>query len=214
MIVLGLLLGLVGTDVETGTPRFTFDLPELADGLNFVALSMGVFGLGEIIRNLEHEHTRSVMVKHVSGLMLSQGRLQADHRPGAARHRPGLGAGHPARRRGDAGLASPPTRMEKRLSPNRAQFGKGAIEGVAAPEAANNAGAQTSFIPMLTLGIPSQPGDGADDRGDDHPGHHARPQRGHRRAGAVLGHDRLDVGRQPDAGAAQPAADRACGCGC
>src|SRR5918993_1429246 len=70
MIVLSLLLGLVGTDVETGTPRFTFELPELADGLNFVALSMGVFGLGEIIRNLEHEHTRSVMVKHVSGLML------------------------------------------------------------------------------------------------------------------------------------------------
>ena len=71
MIVLGLLLGLVGTDVESGTPRFTFDLPELADGLNFVALSMGVFGLGEIIRNLEHEHTRSVMVRHVSGLLLS-----------------------------------------------------------------------------------------------------------------------------------------------
>jgi TctA family transporter len=68
MIVLGLLLGLVGTDVETGTQRFTFDMPEMADGLNFVALSMGVFGLGEILRNLEHEHTRSVMVKHVSGL--------------------------------------------------------------------------------------------------------------------------------------------------
>src|SRR5688572_24110082 len=63
MIVLGLLLGLVGSDVETGTQRFTFDMPELADGLNFVALSMGVFGLGEILRNLEHEHTRSVMVK-------------------------------------------------------------------------------------------------------------------------------------------------------
>ena len=101
---LGLLLGLVGTDVETGTPRFTFDLPELADGLNFVALAMGVFGLGEIIRNLEHEHTRSVMVKSVSGLWLQQGGLQADHRPGAARHRPGLGSGHPAGRRGDAGL--------------------------------------------------------------------------------------------------------------
>ena len=72
MIVLGLLLGLVGTDVETGTPRFTFDLPEIADGLNFVALAMGVFGLGEIIRNLEHEHTRSVMVKSVSGLWLSK----------------------------------------------------------------------------------------------------------------------------------------------
>ena len=119
MIVLGLLLGLVGTDVETGTPRFTFDLPELADGLNFVALAMGVFGLGEIIRNLEHEHTRSVMVKSVSGLMLSQGRLQADHRPGAARHRPGLGARHPARRRGHAGLASPPTRWKRGSRPTR-----------------------------------------------------------------------------------------------
>ena len=66
MIVLGLLLGLVGSDVETGAQRFTFDMPEMADGLNFVALSMGVFGLGEILRNLEHEYTRSVMVKHVT----------------------------------------------------------------------------------------------------------------------------------------------------
>src|SRR5918995_1530308 len=72
MIILGLLLGLVGTDVESGVQRFTFDLPEMADGLNFVALSMGVFGIGEILRNLEHEHTRSVMVKHVSGLMLTK----------------------------------------------------------------------------------------------------------------------------------------------
>src|SRR3712207_6732177 len=72
MILLGLLLGLVRTDVETGTPRFTFDFPELADGLNFAALSMGVFGIGEILRNLEHESTRSVMVKRVSGLMLSR----------------------------------------------------------------------------------------------------------------------------------------------
>ena len=103
MIVLGLLLGLVGTDVETGTPRFTFDLPELADGLNFVALAMGVFGLGEIIRNLEHEHTRSVMVKSVSGLWLSKDDFKRDHRPGPARHRPGLGPGHPARRRRHAG---------------------------------------------------------------------------------------------------------------
>ena len=125
MIVLGLLLGLVGTDVETGTPRFTFDLPEIADGLNFVALAMGVFGLGEIIRNLEHEHTRSVMVKSVSGLWLSQGRFQADHRPGAARHRPGLGAGHPARRRRDAGLASPPTRWRSGSRPTGRSSARG-----------------------------------------------------------------------------------------
>src|SRR3712207_2738317 len=156
MIVLGLLLGLVGTDVESGTPRFTFDRPELADGLNFVALSMGVFGLGEILRNLEHEGTREVMVRRVSGLMLSREDLKRIVGPvlrGTA-----LGSMLGILPGGGAMLASfAAYSMEKRLSPNGAEFGKGAIEGVAAPESANNAGAQTSFIPMLTLGIPSNP---------------------------------------------------------
>ena len=156
MIVLGLLLGLVGTDVETGTPRFTFDLPELADGLNFVALAMGVFGLGEIIRNLEHEHTRSVMVKSVSGLWLTKDDFKRVIGP--VLRGTGLGSVLGILPGGGAMLASfAAYTLEKRLSPNKAQFGKGAIEGVAAPEAANNAGAQTSFIPMLTLGIPSNP---------------------------------------------------------
>ena len=156
MIVLGLLLGLVGSDVETGTQRFTFDMPEMADGLNFVALSMGVFGLGEILRNLEHEHTRSVMVKHVSGLMLSK----ADFKRiiGPVLRGTALGSLLGILPGGGAMLASfAAYTMEKKISPNRAEFGKGAIEGVAAPESANNAGAQTSFIPMLTLGIPSNP---------------------------------------------------------
>jgi TctA family transporter len=156
MIVLGLLLGLVGTDVETGTQRYTFDFPELADGLNFVALSMGVFGLGEILRNLEHESTRSVMVRRVTGLMLSRADLRRIAGPvlrGTA-----LGSVLGILPGGGAMLASfAAYSMEKRISPNRAEFGRGAIEGVAAPEAANNAGAQTSFIPMLTLGIPSNP---------------------------------------------------------
>ena len=129
MIVLGLLLGLVGTDVETGTPRFTFDLPELADGLNFVALAMGVFGLGEIIRNLEHEHTRSVMVKSVSGLWLSKDDFKRVDRPGAARHRAGLGAGHPARRRGDAGQLLPPTRWKSGSRPTRPSSARGRSRG-------------------------------------------------------------------------------------
>src|SRR5919112_1666849 len=150
------LLGLVGSDVETGTQRFTFDMPELADGLNFVALSMGVFGLGEILRNLEHEHTRSAMVKHVSGLMLSKDDLKRVIGPvlrGTA-----LGSLLGILPGGGAMLASfAAYTVEKKISPNRAEFGKGAIEGVAAPESANNAGAQTSFIPMLTLGIPSNP---------------------------------------------------------
>jgi putative tricarboxylic transport membrane protein len=156
MIVLGLLLGLVGSDVETGTQRFTFDMPEMADGLNFVALSMGVFGLGEILRNLEHEHTRSVMVRHVSGLMLSK----ADFKRiiGPVLRGTGLGSILGILPGGGAMLASfAAYTMEKRISKNSAEFGKGAIEGVAAPESANNAGAQTSFIPMLTLGIPSNP---------------------------------------------------------
>src|SRR3954470_19898770 len=156
MIVLGLLLGLVGTDVETGTPRFTFDPPELADGLNFVALAMGVFGLGEIIRNLEHEHTRSVMVKSVSGLWLSKDDFKRVIGP--VLRGTGLGSVLGILPGGGAMLASfAAYTLEKRLSPNKAQFGKGAIEGVAAPESANNAGAQTSFIPMLALGIPSNP---------------------------------------------------------
>jgi putative tricarboxylic transport membrane protein len=156
MIVLGLLLGLVGSDVETGAQRFTFDMSEMADGLNFVALSMGVFGLGEILRNLEHEHTRSVMVKHVSGLMLSKSDFKRIIGP--VLRGTGLGSVLGILPGGGAMLASfAAYTMEKKISPNRAQFGKGAIEGVAAPESANNAGAQTSFIPMLTLGIPSNP---------------------------------------------------------
>jgi TctA family transporter len=156
MIVLGLLLGLVGTDVETGAPRYTFDVPELADGLNFVALAMGVFGIGEILRNLEHEHTRSVALKHVTGLMLSRDDLKRIIGP--VLRGTGLGSVLGILPGGGAMLASfAAYTVEKRLSSNRAQFGRGAIEGVAAPESANNAGAQTSFIPMLTLGIPSNP---------------------------------------------------------
>ena len=117
---------------------------------------MGVFGLGEIIRNLEHEHTRSVMVKSVSGLWLSKDDFKRIIGP--VLRGTGLGSVLGILPGGGAMLASfAAYTLEKRLSPNKAQFGKGAIEGVAAPEAANNAGAQTSFIPMLTLGIPSNP---------------------------------------------------------
>ena len=117
---------------------------------------MGVFGLGEIISNLEHESTRSVMVRSVSGLIPSRADLARI--AGPVLRGTGLGSLLGILPGGGAMLASfAAYTMEKKLSPNRAQFGKGAIEGVAAPEAANNAGAQTSFIPMLTLGIPSNP---------------------------------------------------------
>ncbi|WP_107677934.1 tripartite tricarboxylate transporter permease [Agrobacterium sp. LAD9] len=156
MIVVGLLLGLVGTDVESGAQRFTFDTPELMDGMNFVALSMGVFGIGEILRNIEHERTRSVMVKRVSGLMLTKEEFKRI--VGPILRGTGLGSILGILPGGGAMLSSfAAYALEKRVSPNSAEFGQGAIEGVAAPESANNAGAQTSFIPMLTLGIPSNP---------------------------------------------------------
>ncbi len=156
MILLGLLLGLVGTDVSSGMVRYSFDTPELADGISFVAVAMGVFGLGEIIANLAHEGTREVMVKKVTGLMPTKEDLKRIIGPtlrGTA-----LGAVLGILPGGGALLASfSAYSLEKKISKNSANFGKGAIEGVAAPEAANNAGAQTSFIPMLTLGIPSNP---------------------------------------------------------
>lgn len=156
MILFGLLLGLVGTDVNTGTQRFSFEVPELADGVNFVVVAMGMFGLGEVIKNLEDEHTRSVFIKNVSGMMPSREdfkRIVAPILRGTA-----LGSALGILPGGGAMLSSfAAYSIEKKVSKNSHEFGKGAIEGVAAPESANNAGAQTSFIPMLTLGIPSNP---------------------------------------------------------
>ncbi|QOL48605.1 tripartite tricarboxylate transporter permease [Massilia litorea] len=156
MVILGLLLGLIGTDVNSGAARYTFDLPELADGVNFVIVAMGMFGIGEIIRNLEHDESRTLMMKKVKGLMLTKEdfkRIAAPVLRGTV-----IGSALGILPGGGAMLASFASySIEKKVSKNSANFGKGAIEGVAAPEAANNAGAQTSFIPMLTLGIPSNP---------------------------------------------------------
>lgn len=155
-VVFGLLLGTVGTDITSGVYRYTFGITELTDGISFVVLAMGVFGLGEIISNLENEVERSVIVKKVTGLMPSKHDLKRIIAPtlrGTA-----LGAVLGALPGGGPTIASfSAYALEKKVSKNSSQFGKGAIEGVAAPEAANNAGAQTSFIPMLTLGIPSNP---------------------------------------------------------
>jgi TctA family transporter len=156
MIIFGLLLGMVGTDVNSGAARFTFGTPELSDGINFVVVAMGLFGVGEIISNLEHESTRSVMVKAVTGLMPT--REDFKRMIGPVLRGTALGSALGILPGGGAALASfGAYALEKKVSRNRAQFGKGAIEGVAAPESANNAGAQMSFIPMLTLGIPSNP---------------------------------------------------------
>jgi putative tricarboxylic transport membrane protein len=156
MVVLGLLLGLVGTDLTSGTQRFTFGLPALSDGINFVVVAMGVFGIAEIVRNLEQESSRTRRVQEIGGLWPSRGdwrRMIAPILRGT-----GLGSLLGILPGGGALLASfAAYAVEKRVSAYGREFGTGAIEGVAAPEAANNAGAQTSFIPMLTLGIPSNP---------------------------------------------------------
>jgi TctA family transporter len=156
MIVLGLFLGLVGTDITSGSERYTFDLPKLADGIDFVIVAMGIFGVGEIVANLENESKREILTKRVTGLMPTREdwrRIIGPILRGTA-----LGSILGILPGGGAMLASfGAYSLEKKVSRNSAEFGKGAIEGVAAPESANNAGAQTSFIPMLTLGVPSNP---------------------------------------------------------
>lgn len=154
MIVLGLLLGLVGVDTTTGVARYAFGVPELSDGLSFVALAMGVFGFGEIIRNLDTQEAREVFVNQVGSLWPSREELRRIV-PSVLRGT-ALGSALGILPGAGATLASFASySLEKKVSRNGHAFGTGAIEGVAAPESANNAAAQTSFIPLLTLGIPA-----------------------------------------------------------
>ena len=156
MVVLGLLLGLVGTDIYTGTPRFTLGITEYADGLNFVALAVGVFGIAEILRNLEGDQDRTVLGTKLAGLFPSREDLRKI--VGPVLRGTGIGSLLGILPGGGAVLAAFASyTVEKRRSKTPEAFGHGAIEGVAGPESANNAGAQTSFIPLLTLGIPANP---------------------------------------------------------
>jgi TctA family transporter len=156
MVILGLLLGLVGTDVNSGVARFAFGVSELSDGIGFVSVAMGVFGFAEIINNLEQKGSREVFTKKVTGLLPTWQDIK-DCTPSVLRGT-ALGSFLGILPGGGALLASfAAYTLEKKVSKNSANFGKGAIQGVAAPESANNAGAQTSFIPLLTLGIPSNP---------------------------------------------------------
>lgn len=154
MIILGLLLAQINTDVISGTARYSFDIPELTDGIGFVTIAMGVFGFGEIIANLGQppEH-REVFTKDVKGLWPTRQDFH-DAWPSVVRGT-ALGSLLGVLPGGGALLSSfAAYTMEKKLAGDTGRFGKGDIRGVAGPESANNAGAQTSFIPMLTLGIP------------------------------------------------------------
>jgi TctA family transporter len=154
MIVLGLLVGLVGTDGNTGGTRFTFGITELTDGIDVATLAIGIFGVGEIISNLtQPRETRSLATQKITRLWPTRDDFErawpAVLRGTALGSILGVLPGGGATLSAFAAYA-----LEKRWSKNPAQFGHGAVEGVAGPESANNAGAQTSFIPMLTLGIP------------------------------------------------------------
>jgi TctA family transporter len=156
MVVFGLLIGMVGTDVNSGVARFSFDVPELSDGIEFVAVAMGMFGFAEIILNLEQREKREVFTNKVTNLFPQWADLKRAA-PAILRGTT-LGSLLGILPGGGAVLASfSAYAVEKKIAKDPSQFGKGEIRGVAAPEAANNAGAQTSFIPMLTLGIPTTP---------------------------------------------------------
>ena len=154
MVVLGLLLGLVGTDVNSGMARYTFGVPALSDGIGFTVVAVGLFAVAEIVLNLESKEAREVFTSKVTNLMPVAKDLKDASWPtvrGTA-----VGALFGVLPGTGPALSSFATYLlEKKLARDPSRFGKGAIEGVAAPEAANNAAAQTAFIPMLTLGIPA-----------------------------------------------------------
>src|SRR5436190_12906861 len=156
MIVLGLLVGLIGTDVNSGVARYSFGMPELIDGIGIGTIAMGTFGFSEIIRNLEHGEKREIFTKSITGLLPNWTDIKRCAWPVMRGTAIGsalgiLPGGGPV-----LGAFSAYT-LEKKVSKTPEKFGTGMMEGVAAPESANNAAAQTSFIPLLTLGIPSNP---------------------------------------------------------
>ena len=153
MIVLGLLLGIVGTDVNSGVARFDFGIPELSDGIGVVVVAMGLFGFSEIILNLESTEKRELITTKLRGMWPTKAQFKLAA-PAVLRGT-ALGSVLGVLPGGGAMLSSFASySIEKKLAKDPSQFGKGAIQGVAGPESANNAGAQTSFIPLLTLGIP------------------------------------------------------------
>ena len=207
MVFLGLLFGLVGTDVNTGAQRFTFDIPELSDGIDFAPIAMGLFGIAEIVVNLEkHLERRGGAIK-VGSLWPTREEIRRAMAGCAARHDAGLAAWRAAGRRPDARrLLVLHAREEDLQEPGRVRQGCGGRRRGA------RGGQQrrgTDLVhPHADLGHPVQRGDGADGRRHDHPGHPARPRGHDQEARPLLGHDRLDVDRQPHAGRHQPADDR------
>lgn len=156
MIIVGLILGLVGTDVNSGLHRFTFNSIELWDGIDLVALTIGMFALGEIAASIEQPERRGLVTGKVTGIMPRSADIKVAFFP--ALRGTGLGSILGVLPGGGAMISAFASySFERQIGKNPETFGTGRIEGLAGPEAANNAGSQTSFIPMLTLGIPGNP---------------------------------------------------------
>src|SRR5918995_2231379 len=154
MVVVGLLLGIVGADVNSGLKRFAFGFYELADGIGVVTIAVGVFAVGEILSNLSDPEERRVFTSKVTNLLPTKDDLRGSF--GAIVRGTGVGAFFGVLPGTTPAIASFSSYMiEKKVAKDPSRFGHGAIEGVAGPEAANNSAAQTSFIPLLTLGLPS-----------------------------------------------------------
>jgi len=154
MVVLGLLLGIVGTDVNTGMQRFSLGITELSDGIGFIVIAVGIFAIGEIVSNLGKPEGAPVFTAKISSLFPTRDDLRRSFGP--ILRGTGLGAFFGVLPGTGPAIASFSSYMlEKKLSSDPSRFGKGAIEGVAGPESANNADAQCKFIPMLTLGLPA-----------------------------------------------------------
>jgi putative tricarboxylic transport membrane protein len=156
MVLLGVLLGSVGTDINSGMIRFSLGIPQLTDGISFGIIAMAMFGLAEILYNSLHERHQSVIVPKLRELYPTRQELKESVNP--AVRGTILGSILGLLPGGGAILSSFASyALEKKISKTPEQFGQGAVAGVAGPEAANNAGAQTGFIPMLSMGLPVTP---------------------------------------------------------
>jgi putative tricarboxylic transport membrane protein len=154
MVVAGLLVGIVGTDLSSGKLRFDFGVPELSDGIGIAVAAMGLFGVTEIIKNLAGPQMTQVISGKIQGLLPRWDDLKISFGPMLRGSSIGAVFG-PLPGLGGTISAFASYLAEKKLAKDPSRFGKGAIEGVAGPESANNACAQTTFVPMLTLGIPA-----------------------------------------------------------
>ena len=207
MILVGMLLGTVGIDVNTSVPRYTFGIPQFGDGMDFAVIAMGIFGIGETIINLERTGTARVYMERIKNLWPRPKDLRAMIAP--ATRGTLLGSALGILPGGGPVLASfSAYALEKKVSSQPERFGKGALEGVAGPEAANNGAAQTSFIPLLTLGVPANAVMALMIGALMMHGPAPRPAAHARQARAVLGPRRQHVDRQSDAGDPEPAAGR------